>query len=154
MTTSSHSPECRRLMIDYCACMLTPRVTAGRSPQADTPLTQRCRTTPGPSWPKPCDCLASFRKKATDAGNPATSTPISPHKATDAGNPAPSTPISPHKATDAGSPRTSTPTSPPKATGSGDPGQLGHRLSAHAREPGPPRPPSLRTKPQIRGNQA
>src|SRR5829696_5932936 len=55
----------------------------------------------------------SLRTRPQMRGNPATSTPISPHKATDAGNPATSTPISPHKATDAG-----------------EPGQLGHRLSA------------------------
>src|SRR5215207_7289959 len=82
----------------------------------------------------------SLRTRPQMRGNPANSTPVSPHKATDAGDPATSTPISPHKATDAG-----------------EPGQLGHRLSAQGhRRAGtrPTRPPSLRTKPQIRGNPA
>src|SRR5215217_5602349 len=137
MTTSSHSPECRQLMIDYCTCMLTPRVTAGRSPQADTPLMLPCRTRPGPSWPKPCDCLASFRTRPQMWGNPGqlglrlsaqgrrcagtrpTRPPSLRTRPQMRGNPTNSAPISPHKATDAGTPATSTPISPHKATDAG-----------------------------------
>src|SRR5829696_2257898 len=158
MTTSFHSPECRRLIIDYCACMLTPRVTAGRSPQADTRLMLPCRTRPGPSWPKPCDCLASFRKKATDAGNPATSTPISPHKATDAGELGP---LGPHLSAQGHRRGGTRPTRPPsfrtKPQIRGNPANsapISPHKATDAEEPGPARPPSLRTRPQTRRNQA
>src|SRR5215213_5271735 len=115
----------------------------------------------------------SLRTRPQMRGNPTTSTPISPHKATDAGEP---DHLDPHLSAQThrrggtrppqppslrtnpqtrGNPTTSAPISPHKATDAGQPDHLSPHLSAQSHRRGatrPPQPPSLRTKPQTRGN--